>query len=54
MSEPTNDSVPEGTQIPDGPDPDAGHVEPGQDQDAGVADTGTEEWYGHTVPKGEI
>lgn len=38
--EPTDDSVPDGTQLPIGGDDDEG-----QDQDAGVADDGTEEWY---------
>lgn len=38
--EPTDDTVPDGTQVPVG-----GDEEKGQDQDAGVADTGDEPWY---------
>ena len=40
INEPTDDSVPDGTQLPAG-----GDEEFGQDQDAGVVDDGTEEWY---------
>ena len=39
--EPTDDTVPDGTQLPVG-----GDNETGQDQDAGVDDDGTEIWYG--------
>lgn len=42
--EPTDDSVPDGTQLPH-PGADPGFVEEG---DADVNDDGTEEWYGES------
>ena len=39
--EPTDDTVPDGTQLP----VEGSEDEPGQEQDAGVADTGAEPWY---------
>jgi hypothetical protein len=42
MEELTDDSVPDGTQMPvEGSE----EEEPGQEQDAGVDDTGDEPWY---------
>jgi hypothetical protein len=39
--EPTDDNIPDGTQIPS----EDGDEEGNQDQDAGVNDTGEESWY---------
>lgn len=41
INEPTDDSVPDGTQLPI----EGSEDEAGQEQDAGVADTGDEPWY---------
>ena len=41
VNEPTDDTVPDGTQLPD---PDAPDI--AEEGDAGVDDDGTEEWYG--------